>query len=219
MKTTFLNKNRILSILLVLVGCIAVNAITGNPFNYRTDGIAHIGFPLTFYEVGGFSYREIFRLDALAIDLLVVFAVTAICFPAIECRLRPKTNFSLRFPLSTLLLCASMVAILLGLDQLNDSTDRILLLYGPFIALGLAYLVSIPLGQETRASSFALLILSFAGVYFGINIAHRTITDSVLILFHLWTLPLWVIWFVAVVDIDQFLPDIHRETKETESDN
>ena len=219
MKAAIPIKDRVIAILLVLGGCIAINAFTANPFNYRTDGIAHVGFPLTVYEIGGYVYRNQFRLDALAIDLLVAFAVTAICVPAIECRLRSNAYFSPTFPLTTLLLCVSLVGVLLGLQHQIGIVHVFLQRYGPIIAIALAYLISIRLGKETRASSFILLIVSFAGVYFAITYGGRTATDNVLILLHYWTLPLWMIWFVAMVDIDQFLPEVSRESDDAEIDS
>jgi hypothetical protein len=52
-------------------------AILGTDF--CADDIARAGFPLVFFEQGGFSYRSIFNLPNLLLDLFIGFDFAVIC--------------------------------------------------------------------------------------------------------------------------------------------
>jgi ABC-type antimicrobial peptide transport system permease subunit len=47
--------------------------------SFCSDGIARAGFPLIFFEQGGFAYRSIFNLPSLLLDLVfgLAFAVAS----------------------------------------------------------------------------------------------------------------------------------------------
>ena len=69
----------------VLVNLVAAHLLSdcGLPavfgMDYCADDIARAGFPLVFFEEGGFAFRSIFQLPALLIDLVfgLGFAVVA----------------------------------------------------------------------------------------------------------------------------------------------
>ncbi len=42
--------------------------------SYCSDGIARAGFPLIFFEQGGFAYRSIFNLPSLLLDIFIGLA-------------------------------------------------------------------------------------------------------------------------------------------------
>ncbi|PQO38223.1 hypothetical protein [Blastopirellula marina] len=214
-----LSGKRLIAIFTVIFGCVAVTGLTCHPTGYQTDEICHFGFPLTFREYGGFTYRDEFDAAALIGDFGIGLVATHFFYPAIEKRLRPNVHVRPQFHLASLLLTVTVVAILLGLSQWSlegaHYTQQGLALLAPLTALGFAYFGARWLGQETKLGSFVLLITSMLGLYFlGPT---GSVSDKSLILFQSWTLQLWLIWFVWLVDIDQLFPDVDMEPKPPES--
>ena len=47
--------------------------------DFCADDIARAGFPLTFFEKGGFAYREIFNLPYLVLDIFIGLDFAILC--------------------------------------------------------------------------------------------------------------------------------------------
>ena len=47
--------------------------------SFCSDDIARAGFPLIFFEQGGFAYRSIFNLSSLFLDLFIGLAFAVTC--------------------------------------------------------------------------------------------------------------------------------------------
>lgn len=210
---------RLLAIFTVFFGCVAANAFTGDVIANDIGPSLTLGFPLPFFEeVIGIVYERDFDLVALAIDIAVTLSVTLFAYPAIQKRLRAEIKFRPRFHLSTLIFAITFVAILLGLTHLYSNKGRavqeVLATFGPFIAVGIAYFGVRWSGQDTRESTFVLLLVSMLVVYL-LGPEERPFNKP-LLLFQNWSIQLWLIWFVWAVEIDRLLPNIHVES---ETDN
>lgn len=57
---------------------------------FRLDGMEQIGFPLVFFERGGFAYHEALYPDHLAIDLTIALAAAYFGSHAIRDALRRR---------------------------------------------------------------------------------------------------------------------------------
>jgi len=47
--------------------------------SFCSDDIARAGFPLVFFEQGGFAYRSIFNLPSLLFDIFIGIAFAILC--------------------------------------------------------------------------------------------------------------------------------------------
>jgi len=82
---TFLNGFLIGLFIFVLANLLAAHLLSdcGLPavlgMDFCADDIARAGFPLIFFEEGGFAYRSTFNLPILFLDVFIGFGLATLC--------------------------------------------------------------------------------------------------------------------------------------------
>lgn len=78
MKSQFIKTIVVAATLFILILALSYWTKTDFPLGGAQDRLIRLGYPLVFFESGGFAYRRKFDGVALCIDLLLVFAVSAV---------------------------------------------------------------------------------------------------------------------------------------------
>lgn len=211
----------VISSVTVLGAFISFNALS---FRYRgtgavvTDAILAIGFPFEFWREGGMAYQYNYDTEALAWNVVIAVAATAVAVVPVARFIRLPQTFVPKFHLKSLLCSVLILCVCLGIPSLLPEGDRFVAMYslsrGPIIALAVAIALEFRSEFPFRLSAFLLLMV--VSVIVLLSEWHDRHSPELLSLevFANWCPQLWVAWVWCFTDIEQYATKLIRDFRD-----